>query len=154
MNDLEIIVRKSKRTLELWRAGKLAKTYPIAIGKSEFGHKQVEGDMKTPEGEYFVCVKNPKSKYHLSLGINYPNSLDAEMGLKEGRISEEEYRNICKAEQSQQTPPWKTPLGGEIFIHGNLEKKNWSEGCVRMFDKDIEELYALASVGTKVKILA
>lgn len=147
---MEIIVHKSKKILEVWENGQLMKSYPIAVGKDSKDHKEREGDMRTPEGEYRVCVKNPKSKYHLSLGINYPNEKDAESGLRKGLISKTEYDAICDAKK--EIPPWKTALGGEIYIHGNLEKQNWTHGCVRMNDPDIEELFGKAQIGTKVII--
>lgn len=149
---MRLVVYKSKKVLELWNDEKLQKTYPIGIGKEEKGHKQREGDMRTPEGEYVVCVKNPKSKFYLSLGLNYPNNADAKAGLERGAITEQEYRQIVELNDSGKIPLWKTALGGEIFIHGELEKKDWSEGCIRMFNQDIETLFTLVPVGTPVTI--
>jgi len=149
---MKLVIRKSNKCLEVWEENRPVKTYPVATGKQE-GHKELEGDLRTPEGDYIVCVKNPRSKYHLSLGLNYPNNLDAQAGLKKGRITESEYRAICEANNAGKIPPWKTVLGGEIYIHGHLEKQNWTHGCIRMNDPDIEELFKLAAVGTKVTIL-
>jgi len=149
---LEIKVYKSTKLLEVWENGTLTKTYEIAIGKSKVGHKEVEGDQKTPEGKYKVVIKNPNSKFHLSFGINYPNSHDAKFALDREVISADECHKICEAEEKGEIPPWKTILGGEIYIHGNLEKQRWTEGCVRMFDKDIEELYEKIEIGTSVII--
>lgn len=149
---MEIIVHKSKKILEVWENGKLLKRYPIAVGKDTKAGKEREGDMRTPQGEYRVCVKNPKSKYHLSLGINYPNEKDAAAGLRKKLISKAEYDAICDANAGKKIPPWKTALGGEIYIHGNLEKQNWTHGCVRMNDPDIEELFGKAEVGTEIII--
>ena len=150
---MQIIVRKKQLVLEVWRNGKLEKGYPIAVGRNP-GHKEAEADLRTPEGEYIVCVKNPKSKYHLSLGLNYPNNRDAEAAFKKGVISQQELAAITEANNAGKTPPWKTALGGEIFIHGHLEKQDWTHGCVRMNDPDIEALYNAATIGTKVTILS
>ena len=150
---MEIVIYKSRRRLEVREGEKIIADFNIAIGKSEIGHKEREGDMRTPEGEYRVIVKNPNSKFHLSLGLDYPNLKDAEIGLKGGLIDKSEYEEIALAQREGKIPPWKTALGGEIFIHGELEKQAWSAGCVRMFNEDMEQLYALVGVGTPVKIL-
>ena len=68
-----ILVEKSKRTLTLYYRNNLIKTYKIALGSSPVGDKEVEGDMKTPEGKYYIISKNPHSSYHLSLKISYPS---------------------------------------------------------------------------------
>jgi murein L,D-transpeptidase YafK len=149
---MEIKVYKTKKILEKWDEDQLTKTYPIGVGKSLLGHKEQEGDMRTPEGQYAVCIKNPLSQYHLSFAINYPNKIDALLGLQKGFISEDEYYMICTAHDNHEVPPQKTALGGEIYIHGELEKKSWSQGCIRMYNKDIDELYPLVEIGTKVTI--
>ncbi|MBI4403921.1 MAG: L,D-transpeptidase family protein, partial [Deltaproteobacteria bacterium] len=110
-----IRIYKQKKILQLWRATQLLKEYPVAVGKNQ-GQKEKEGDLRTPEGEYVVCVKNPHSKYHLSLGLNYPNNEDAKRGLENGVISTQEYQAICDANNQGGIPPWKTALGGEIYI--------------------------------------
>ena len=150
--SMEFKVFKSKKTLEVYKFGKCVKVYPIAVGKSEMGHKKREGDMKTPEGEYFICVKNPKSKYCLSVGLNYPNNKDAEIGVAEKAISQKEYKEIISANAQGKIPLWKTSLGGEIFIHGYLEEQNWTHGCIRMYNKDIKELYPQVALGMKITI--
>ena len=73
--------------------------------------------MKTPEGDYRVCLKNPTSRFHLSLGLNYPNAADAQVGLKEKRITRAQRDAIVAASKGRGCPPWDTQLGGEIFIH-------------------------------------
>ncbi len=150
--SMELKVFKSKKTLEVHKFGRCVKAYPIAVGKSEKGHKMREGDMKTPEGEYTICVKNPKSKYYLSVGLNYPNNKDAENALHEKVISQKEYKDIISCNLQGKIPLWKTPLGGEIFIHGYLEEQDWTHGCIRMYNKDIKELYPQIALGTKVTI--
>ena len=64
-----IVVEKAKRTLSIYDNGTLIKSYKISLGKNPVGHKQFEGDSKTPEGIYYIDGKNPKSKYFLNLGI-------------------------------------------------------------------------------------
>ena len=60
--------------------------------------------------------------------------------------------NICDAHRNDKGPPWNTAIGGQIYIHGDLENKSWSEGCIRMYNGDIEFLFQKVSVGTKVII--
>jgi murein L,D-transpeptidase YafK len=146
------IYKKSKR-LDVVEHEKIIKTYTIGIGKNENGHKQTEGDMRTPEGEYKIIVKNPQSKYHLSLGLNYPNKQDAELGLAANIIDQQTHNAICAAHDNGQLIPWKTALGGEIFIHGDYQNRTWSEGCIRMTNNDIEELYNMIEIGTSVTII-
>ena len=82
-----IVVRKRDRKLELYSDKKLVKTYRVALGFNPEPDKEREGDGATPEGEFYVFVKNVKSAYYLSLGLSYPNEEDAARGLKEGLIT-------------------------------------------------------------------
>lgn len=149
---MKIKIYKAKKSLEVWEDNTLTHHYTIGVGKNEEGHKESEGDFRTPIGEYKVVVKNPQSKYHLSLGLNYPNKHDAKLGLDAGRIDQETYKLICDAHDNDQIPPWKTALGGEIFIHGDYQNRQWSEGCIRMTDDDVTELYNMTDLNTPVTI--
>ena len=71
-----IVVEKAKRILSIYDNGSLIKSYKISLGKNPVGHKQFEGDSKTPEGIYYIDGKNPKSKYFLNLGISAVNNED------------------------------------------------------------------------------
>lgn len=148
-----ITVSKGGRVLRLFGAqDDLIAEYPIAIGRAADGPKEVEGDKRTPEGEYFVCVKNPKSRFHLSLGLNYPNAADGRRGFAEGRITAEQLAAIETAERERRRPPWDTPLGGEIFIHGRGDGRAGTAGCIAVTDAAIDEIYSLVYVGTPVTI--
>jgi murein L,D-transpeptidase YafK len=111
---------KSEQQLELWikdsTTFRLFRTYPICRVPGLLGPKRKEGDLQVPEGLYWIEVFNPKSSYHLSMGINYPNESD--------RILSDP----------------KKP-GGEIYIHGNCV----SVGCLPITDEKIRELYLLAA---------
>lgn len=72
----KIEVYKSKRKMLVYSEGKLLKTYTISLGRNPVGHKEVEGDFKTPEGIYEINAKNPNSGYHKNLGVSYPNEED------------------------------------------------------------------------------
>ncbi len=114
-----IEIFKSKRELRLLDGDRLVKAWRVALGTNPVPPKEREGDRATPEGSYFICMKNPRSKFHLSLGISYPGPHDARRGFKAGLISMQERRAIERAHASGTTPPWNTPLGGEVFVHGN-----------------------------------
>lgn len=150
--EFEVRVYKGSKILELWQNDQLSETFNIGVGKVEVGHKKTRGDFKTPEGSYYICVKNPKSKFHLSLGINYPNMQDFKLALKENRIDEATFQRAQSAYEEKKLSLWDTLLGGEIYIHGDLESQEWTEGCVRMFREDIEKLYELLPIGTSVLI--
>jgi len=143
-------VYKAKRELLLFDGDRLIKTYPIALGSNPIPPKERQGDRATPEGTYFICEKNPQSQYHLSLAISYPGPQDAVRGLKAGLITKAEEQAIVKANADHRIPPWNTKLGGEVFVHGNGSKPDWTWGCVALDDADIEELYACVRVGTPI----
>jgi murein L,D-transpeptidase YafK len=147
-----IEVFKAKRELQLWDGDKLVKTYHIALGENPVPPKERKGDKATPEGSYFICDKNPNSKFHLSLAISYPNAQDAKRGLKAGLISRPEYSAILKAVETQTIPPWNTKLGGEVFVHGSGSSPDWTWGCVALENSDIEELYRLVPLKTPITI--
>jgi len=149
---IEIRVYKQAKTLELWKNDEKFRSFSIGIGKGALGPKQREGDHITPEGEYKICVRNPKSRFHLSLGLNYPNRKDADCARSAGTITTAQHAKIVDRLNANRGSDWSTPIGGAIYIHGDLETQAWSEGCIRMFNQDIDELFPLAIVGTKVTI--
>ncbi|MBC7899323.1 MAG: L,D-transpeptidase family protein [Saprospiraceae bacterium] len=153
LNDPRIIIRKRLRTLEIMDGDQMIKSYPMVLGFSPIGYKEFEGDGKTPEGEFYVFTRNSESKFHLSLGISYPSLLDAERGLNVGVITADEFEDIKRAKDIDAKPPQKTRLGGEIYIHGGGIGNDWTDGCVALANKDIEEIFGVIPVGTKVSIL-
>jgi murein L,D-transpeptidase YafK len=153
LKDPKIVIRKEKRALDVYDGKILKKTFKIALGFAPTGDKQIEGDGKTPEGEFYVFTKNPKSNFHLSLGVSYPSKDDANRGFAEGLISKNERDEIVTAIDSKRMPPQKTKLGGEIYIHGGGTASDWTWGCPALNNDDIEELFALIPVGTNVTIL-
>jgi murein L,D-transpeptidase YafK len=130
-----IVVMKSERKMYLLNGTTALKTYDIALGGNPIGDKQVEGDMKTPEGVYRIDRRNPNSSYHLSLGISYPNDQDRAEAKALG----------------------KSP-GGDIFIHGRAGKnrgrgEDWTAGCISVKDREMEEVYSMVKVGTPIVIV-
>ncbi|MGD9587424.1 MAG: murein L,D-transpeptidase family protein [Pyrinomonadaceae bacterium] len=151
--DLKIVIRKFDRSLDLYECDRLVRSFPIVLGFSPDLDKEREGDGRTPEGEYLIVVKNPESSFHLSLGINYPGPKDAEAGLAAGLITQAEYHEILDAAENRKLPPQKTALGGEIYIHGGGCEGDWTRGCIALANDEMDELFLLVQVGTKVTIL-
>ena len=147
-----IVVYKKERKLELYSDRTLLRTYRVGLGFNPVPDKQREGDGATPEGDFYIFVKNNKSAYYLSLGVSYPNAEDAARGLRDGLISREQHDRIVEAIQKKTAPPQYTKLGGLIYIHGHGAKSDWTWGCVALENEDIKELYDAVSVGTPVTI--
>jgi len=149
---LSILVLKAERRLEVHRGAQVVKTYRIGLGHTPTGTKRRQGDGRTPEGTFYVCVKNPRSRFHLSLGLSYPTPADAARGLREGLVTQAQHDAILAAHRKHVSPPWNTALGGEIFIHGNGSGSDWTLGCIALEDADMDALYALVANGTPVEI--
>lgn len=110
---------KDEHRLVLWAGARRIKAYAVLAASGGIGPKLREGDRQVPEGVYRIESLNPKSRFHLSLRVNYPNAFDLAQAKKESR----------------------TDLGGDIMIHGAAV----SIGCLAIGDAAIEELYALAT---------
>ena len=128
-----IVVNKGARRMYLMHDTNVMRSYDIRMGFAPEGHKQFEGDGKTPEGTYVINRRNPNSAYHLSLGISYPNAQDRAYAASQGRSP-----------------------GGEIFIHGTPpiadSSIDWTAGCIAVSNAEIEEIYAMVPNGTPIFI--
>lgn len=129
-----VVVNKASRRMMLLHHDKVLENYKINLGFAPVGHKEIEGDGKTPEGIYLIDRRNPNSRFHLSLGISYPNNFD---------------RNKARA-------MGKSP-GGDIFIHGQRhplrrDKKDWTWGCISVTNDEMEDIYAMVGNGTPIQI--
>ena len=135
----KLVVYKSRRKMLAYSNGELLKTYTVSLGKNPIGHKQFEGDCKTPEGIYSINDRNANSAYYKNLGVSYPNETDKEYAQKHG----------------------KSP-GGLIKIHGLRNDrgyigkfhrfKDWTAGCIAVTDKEMDELYNSVQIGTQIVI--
>lgn len=156
--EAKILIEKTARRLTLSAAGG-ERVYSVALGKNWAADKAVEGDHATPLGEFYVCAKNPLSKFFLSLRLSYPNAEDAERGLAGGLISVAEHAQILEALRHGRMPPQRTPLGGEICIHGRAEShdidgpKDWTRGCIALQNAEMRVLYDEVAIGTPVIIV-
>ena len=155
-----IVVLKSARRIFRTSEGKLLHTkdgpacWPIGLGFTPEGHKQIEGDGKTPEGLYATSDK-PWSQYYAAIAVHYPGPKDAIAGVSDARIRSATRHRIQQAINANKKPPQKTPLGGEILIHGGGAASDWTLGCVAMDDSHIDALRATlpSDMVTEVLIL-
>ena len=133
----QIQVHKADRKMYLIHKTEVLKEYDISLGFNPVGHKQFEGDGKTPEGLYYIDRRNPDSRYHLSVGVSYPNPTDSAFALSQGK-----------------------PPGGDIFIHGqgpegramSQRSPDWTVGCIAVTDDEVEDVYAMVRDGTPILI--
>ena len=114
--------------------------------------EQKQGDRTTPNGDYYICVRNDKSAYHLSLGLSYPDKAAADRGFESGIISQAEKDAIYSAIDKKVCPPWNTALGGAIMIHGNYQKGVPTAGCVAVSDNVMDILWPYGQLGIKVSV--
>lgn len=129
-----VIVNKGAREMFLMHNKRVLKSYSVGLGFAPKGHKAIEGDGRTPEGEYIIDRRNPNSQFHLSIGISYPNAQD-----------------IANARIIGKQP------GGDIFIHGRPKKyakggQDWTAGCIAVSDRQIEQVYRMVRNGTPITI--
>jgi murein L,D-transpeptidase YafK len=129
-----ILVYKGARRMHLMHFDRVLASYEIDLGFAPVGHKNFEGDGRTPEGEYTIDRRNPNSRFHLSLGISYPNKAD-----------------IAFAKAAGKSP------GGDIFIHGRPRayqngKRDWTWGCIGVTDAEMEVIYSMVKDGTPISI--
>ena len=164
--DTRIVVYKGNQTLELHRNGNKTAVYRVCLGAVR-GRKTVTGDCKTPEGDYFICTKSTASRYCRFLGISYPGVKDAQSAFETGLISRNTRDAIVRRIKNGQPPPWNTKLGGWVGIHGYPTEvyrsiwvalfypkpHNWTDGCIAMWNFEIEDLFSRVQVGTPVTIL-
>ncbi len=167
IRDTRIVINKGAQTLELHRNGDKVAVYRVCLGGDPRGPKRITGDGKTPEGDYFVCTKSTASHYCRFLGISYPGRKDAQVAFEQGLISRDTRDAIISRVANGQPPPWNTKLGGWVGIHGYPTDEfrklwvvlfypkphNWTDGCVAMWNFEIEDLFSQVFVGTPITIL-
>lgn len=137
----KVVVYKSERRMDLLdKQGRPIRTYRVSLGKNPVGDKQQQGDNKTPEGLYTIDWRNPQSAYHLSMRVSYPNKDD-----------------VWRAKRMGVSP------GGDIFIHGlpngrgwkrwkYNKSRDWTNGCIAVYDDEIREIWNLVPDGTPILI--
>ncbi len=135
-----VLVIKSEAKLFLVKNDKVFKAYKAAFGPNSRGHKQMEGDKRTPEGNYVLDYKKEKSPFYKSIHISYPNEEDRK-----------------RAEAAGVDP------GGAIMIHGRkkastqlqlwaMENLNWTEGCIAVSNSAMDDIWEAVDIGTPIEI--
>lgn len=134
-----VLVIKSQSKLFLLKNGIKTKEYHVVFGANPKGHKQEQGDERTPEGNYLIDYKNDKSAFYKSMHISYPNEQDKKRARKK-----------------------KVNPGGDIMIHGQKnglgwlswasQRLNWTNGCIAVTNKEMDEIWQLVDVGTPIEI--
>lgn len=135
----KVLVVKSERRLYLINNGETFATYKVTFGGKPKGHKQAQGDQKTPEGNYVLGYKNANSSYYKSIHISYPNNKDRENAKRLG-----------------------VSPGGDIMIHGQLngwewaapivQFFSWTDGCIALSNKDMDKVWSSIDPGTPIEI--
>ena len=136
----KVFVNKSARTLQLLSSNRVIKSYHIALGGNPNGHKQQEGDKRTPTGNYILDYKNEKSKFYRSIHVSYPNATDKARAKSQG-----------------------VSPGGDIMIHGQKngfghlawvnQKRDWTDGCIAVTDDEMDEIMNAVKIGTPIEIV-
>ena len=136
----KVFVDKSARTLQLLSDNEIIKSYHIALGGNPVGHKQQQGDKRTPTGPYILDYKNEKSKFYRSIHVSYPNTTDKARAKSRG-----------------------VSAGGDIMIHGQKngfgalgllnQQRDWTEGCIAVTNDEMDEIMAAVKVGTPIEIV-
>ena len=136
----KVIVRKAERTMYLVRGNEILRSYRVALGLRPDGHKEQEGDFRTPEGKYKLSRRNARSDYFLSIQVSYPNDDD-----------------IARSRKLGVSP------GGAIMIHGlpNTPRKpldyynrtDWTDGCIAVANSDMVEIWLMTNIDTPIEIL-
>jgi len=134
-----VVVAKSERTLTLLAQGKVIRTYKVALGGTPVGAKEQQGDHKTPEGHYILDRRNAKSSYYKSIHVSYPNEDDERHAAKSG-----------------------VSPGGDVMIHGlpngfgwlgaTHRARDWTDGCIAVTDREMDEIWELVADGTPIEI--
>ena len=139
---MQVTVVKARRMLWLKEGSDILLCAPVALGRNPQGPKQREGDGRTPEGRYRICLAKENGKYGRSLGLNYPNAADARAAYGEGRIDRATLLSVEAAEREGRRPPWGSPLGGEIYLHEGATDRDWTQGCIALAPEAMAVLYA------------
>jgi murein L,D-transpeptidase YafK len=140
-----IVISKAKYELSVYDTKGWLVTYPVVFGNKDLRDKLCEGDRKTPEGTFTIVNKKVHSKWDRFMLLDYPNQESVE------KFNER---------KSQGLIPAGAKIGGGIGIHGTWPNddfdvdnyRNWTDGCISMRNKDVEELYSMVPVGTRVII--
>jgi murein L,D-transpeptidase YafK len=140
-----VVIDKSDYELSVFDSEGWLVTYPVVFGNKDLRDKQAEGDRRTPEGTFKIVNKRVHEKWNRFMMIDYPTA--------------ESYAKFNQR-KAQGIIPANARIGGSIGIHGVWRNEdyavdqyqNWTQGCISMKNKDVEELFAMLPIGTTVTI--
>lgn len=134
-----VVVEKAKRKLHLLRDNKIFRSFRITLGISPVGHKEKEGDFKTPEGQYRLDNRNSDSDFFLAIHVSYPNGQDKRDARANG-----------------------VPPGGQIMIHGQpnnptysvtyYKTQDWTNGCIAVSNSDMIDIWLMTPNDIPIEI--
>lgn len=134
-----VIVFKEQRLLHLLAGDRVVRTYQVALGPNPVGHKERQGDGRTPEGTYVLDWRNPNSAFYRSIHISYPNERDRDNARRLG-----------------------VNPGGDIVLHGlpnglgwlgaSHRHRDWTLGCIAVTNEEMDEIWQLVPNGTVIEI--
>jgi len=159
--DRWIWINTASHALKVIQDGEVKQQFRnIAIGRNGYSLQRRQGDGTTPLGTFHVAWINTNSRFDIFLGLDYPNQQQAELAWRNNLIDFDTYYAIRRALAKGHVPPQNTVLGGYIGIHGTgkgvserLHRLvNWTQGCVALTNRQIENLSRLVRVGMKVVI--
>jgi murein L,D-transpeptidase YafK len=162
VEEYELLIKRSEKKLIVQKDGKPVRSFHVALGSGGRKPKMESGDRKTPMGKYHIIQVRDSDRFHMFIQLDYPSVRDAINALKDKRITKEEYRRILDAHIFGRLPPQNTSLGGAIGIHGIGEETkdkleihqlaNWTQGCIALRNKEVEQLAHYVGKGTSVTI--
>ncbi len=162
LQNPNIIIDRDTYALNLYEDTVLVKSYRVSFGRNIHKIKNKAGDEATPVGEYKICSIDTSHQYHIFFRLNYPNLNDAAEALRKGWITQKEFNQIKFEFYYEGCTKYNEALGGDIGIHGigrlNYIFKNlpfvfnWTNGSIAMSDENMNELYSIVKVGTKVVV--
>lgn len=139
----QVVVKKSERKLMLMNDGRVIREYRIALGDAPRGHKMRQGDERTPEGDYILDWRNPRSSFYKSIHVSYPNDRDRmfarAMGVDPGGM-------IMIHGLPNYLPP-------NAVKHANYNRRDWTDGCIAVDNHEMDEIWQAVRDGTPIRIL-
>ena len=133
------VVSKEAHEMTVYVRGRAVETLKVELGSNSVRDKLHAGDNATPEGRYKVVSKIAASRYERALLLDYPNA--------------EDRQRFAAARLHGELPRGVSP-GGLIEVHGGGGRgKDWTNGCVAVTDREMDRVFARASVGTPVTIV-
>lgn len=138
---MRMVIEKAARRLTLLTNEETVLVCRVGLGRCPVGGKEREGDGKTPEGRYRICLVKEAGKYGRSLGLSYPSAKDAQRAFAQGVIDARTLTNIETAQNENRRPPWGSPLGGEIYLHEGGSQTDWTQGCIALDTADMDALF-------------